>query len=181
MFSEKLVEARKNKCLTQDQLAEKLYVTRQAVSRWERGTAEPDLQTLARLCHILGVSAEYFIGTDSAAETVLFKNLPWNERHEYFWQFAATQKAKQVFVSVCGFLTIMSLCGIIFLSVRLILYNYGLVQYRINVTLIIALIAGLFVFNLLFAGLCIYLKIIISAQFNRWLYGRNILRTSKIL
>ncbi len=181
MFSEKLVEARKSKGLTQEQLAEKLYVTRQAVSRWERGTAEPDLQTFARLCNILGVSAEYFIGTEAVAETVLFKNLPWNERHEYFWQFAATQKAKQVFVALCGFLAIMSLCGIIFLSVQLTLYNYNLLQYKINVAPIVALIAGLFAFNLLFAGLCLYLKIIISAQFNRWLYEKNILRTSKIL
>lgn len=181
MFSEKLVELRKSKCLTQEQLAEKLYVTRQAVSRWERGTAEPDLQTLSRLCNILGVSSEYFIDTNSATETVLYKNLPWNERYKYFWQFAATQKAKQVFISVSGFLTIMSLCGIIFLSVQLVLYNYNLVQYSIDVALIIALIAGLFVFNLLFAGLCIYQKIIISAQFNKWLYERNILRTSKIL
>ena len=46
-FAEKLVAVRRAHNLTQDQLAEKLYVTRQAVSRWERGEVTPGIDTVS--------------------------------------------------------------------------------------------------------------------------------------
>ena len=114
------------------------------------------------------------------AEICFRKNFFKREKR-IFLAVCCNSKGKASFCPICGFLAIMSLCGIISLSVQLILYYYNLVQYSFNIASIIALIVGLFVFNLLFAGLCIYLKIIISAQFNRWLYDRNILSTLKIL
>ncbi|MEE0146044.1 MAG: helix-turn-helix transcriptional regulator, partial [Senegalimassilia anaerobia] len=45
-FAEKLVAVRRAHNLTQDQLAEKLYVTRQAVSRWERGEVTPGIDMM---------------------------------------------------------------------------------------------------------------------------------------
>ena len=47
--------------LTQDQLAEKLNVTRQAVSNWETGKTQPDLETLTALADIFEVSVEELI------------------------------------------------------------------------------------------------------------------------
>lgn len=41
--------------LTQDQLAERLYVTRQTVSNWERGASQPDLEQLEAIAAALGV------------------------------------------------------------------------------------------------------------------------------
>ena len=41
--------------MTQEQLAEKLFVTRQAVSAWETGKAQPDVETLAQIAEALGV------------------------------------------------------------------------------------------------------------------------------
>lgn len=46
---------RTGKKLTQDQLAEKLYVTRQTVSNWERGTSQPDLEQLEAIAGALEV------------------------------------------------------------------------------------------------------------------------------
>ena len=50
-----IAECRKNKNLTQAQLAEKLNVTDRAVSKWETGNAMPDSNIMLKLCSILGM------------------------------------------------------------------------------------------------------------------------------
>ena len=52
---------RKEQEMTQDQLAERLHVTRQAVSNWENGKAQPDVETLEQLAECFGVSVEMLI------------------------------------------------------------------------------------------------------------------------
>ena len=47
---------RKNKKLTQEQLANKLNITKNAVSKWERGLSLPDISIIIPLSEILGVS-----------------------------------------------------------------------------------------------------------------------------
>lgn len=64
----KLAEARKKQNLTQEQLAERLGVTRQAVSRWESGTAYPETDKIVRMAQILEVSCDYLL-QDGVAET----------------------------------------------------------------------------------------------------------------
>lgn len=51
-----IAECRKNMNLTQEQLAEKLYITDRAVSKWERGLSLPDADKMLDLCNILGIS-----------------------------------------------------------------------------------------------------------------------------
>ena len=60
-LQEKMIGARKKKGVTQDQLARELQVTRQTVSRWERGTALPSMDNLRRLSHLYGVPLDYFV------------------------------------------------------------------------------------------------------------------------
>ena len=48
--------------LSQEQLAERLYVTRQAVSRWENGETVPNTETLKRLSAVLDVSINTLLG-----------------------------------------------------------------------------------------------------------------------
>lgn len=57
-FGEQLRRAREEKGLTQQSLAEKLYVTRQAVSRWECGDRYPDLLTTKKISLLLDVSLD---------------------------------------------------------------------------------------------------------------------------
>ena len=52
---------RKESGMTQDELAEELNVTRQALSNWERGKTEPDIETLTKIAEILDVSVEELI------------------------------------------------------------------------------------------------------------------------
>ena len=58
---ERIAFVRKAAGLTQEQLGEKLGVTRQAVSKWESNQATPDALTVARLCTELGVSADFVL------------------------------------------------------------------------------------------------------------------------
>ncbi len=53
MVSKNLVALRKRANLTQEQMAEKLHVTRQAVSNWETGKCQPDIETLTALSEAL--------------------------------------------------------------------------------------------------------------------------------
>ena len=48
-ITEKLIQLRKSKCISQEELAEKLDVSRQAISRWETGTALPDANNILAL------------------------------------------------------------------------------------------------------------------------------------
>ena len=60
-FEEKIVELRKSKGLSQEELAEQMGVSRQAVSRWELGHTLPDITNLVQLCELFGVSADYLV------------------------------------------------------------------------------------------------------------------------
>ena len=51
-----IAECRKEKDLTQMQLAEKLNITDKAISKWERGISMPDSSIMIELCDILGIS-----------------------------------------------------------------------------------------------------------------------------
>lgn len=58
-----ILELRKNKGLSQDELAEKVYVTRQAVSRWENGETVPNTETLKLLSVLFDVSINTLLGS----------------------------------------------------------------------------------------------------------------------
>ena len=60
-FSERLMILRKQAGLSQEQLADRLGVTRQSVSKWESGTALPELVKLISLSEIFGVSLDYLV------------------------------------------------------------------------------------------------------------------------
>ena len=60
-LQDRIAAVRKAAGLTQEQLGERVGVTRQAVSKWESGQAVPEALTIARLCEELNVSADYVL------------------------------------------------------------------------------------------------------------------------
>ena len=54
----KISSYRKRKNLSQDELAERMYVSRQLVSKWENGTGIPKIDHIIDLCEILDVNFE---------------------------------------------------------------------------------------------------------------------------
>jgi transcriptional regulator with XRE-family HTH domain len=63
-LGDKIAEKRKIQGMTQIEFAEKMHVTRQTVSRWEAGTAMPDIEKIGEIADILGVSCDYLLKDD---------------------------------------------------------------------------------------------------------------------
>ena len=60
-LNERITQARKRAHLSQEQLGERLGVSRQAVSKWESGQTNPDVAYVAQMCQILAVSPEWLL------------------------------------------------------------------------------------------------------------------------
>ena len=67
-IGERIAELRKSKNLSQEYIAERLDVTRQAVSKWEQDVSSPDTKNLIALAELLEVSVEYLATGKSALE-----------------------------------------------------------------------------------------------------------------
>ena len=63
-LADKILNLRKKNGMSQEELAEKLNVSRQAVSRWEVGTAQPDAPNVLQLSKLFGVTTDYLLNDD---------------------------------------------------------------------------------------------------------------------
>ena len=68
MFSENLKTLRKQKGFSQEELASRLHVVRQTISKWEKNLSVPDADTLIRRAAILGVSVSELLGSKIETE-----------------------------------------------------------------------------------------------------------------
>lgn len=68
MLKDTIKKLRIQQGLSQDELAERVHVVRQTISKWERGTSVPDADSLMALARALGVSAAELLGESAMAE-----------------------------------------------------------------------------------------------------------------
>lgn len=85
-FCEKLTELRREKGYSQEQLAFRLNVSRQAVSRWEAGLSMPELSKILQLSEIFMVTTDYLL-----KETVTERQPAGDAAKEGFCEFGETQ------------------------------------------------------------------------------------------
>ena len=71
-LGEKIAQLRKDKNMTQSELAEKMCITDKAVSKWERSLSSPDIRTIKKLAEVFDVSIEELMG--EVAETAENEN-----------------------------------------------------------------------------------------------------------
>ncbi len=69
MFNDNLKMLRKSKGFTQEELAIKVNVVRQTVSKWEKGLSVPDAATLQKIAEVLDVSVNELLGADIKEDT----------------------------------------------------------------------------------------------------------------
>ena len=72
-FSENFQLIRKNKGMTQEELAEKLDISRQAVAKWESGQAYPDISNLIQISNLFNVTVDYLV-RDQGCEEIYCNN-----------------------------------------------------------------------------------------------------------
>ena len=68
MLSEKIYKLRKRSGLSQEQLAEQLNVSRQAISKWESGASVPESEKLIAISKYFGVSIDYLVSDRDGEE-----------------------------------------------------------------------------------------------------------------
>lgn len=82
-IGERITALRKEKNISQTELAKRLNVSRQAVSKWEQGTSSPDTDRLIQLAEILGTEVEYLAtGTHPEPGSVVLNVVETVERVE---------------------------------------------------------------------------------------------------
>lgn len=76
-FASKLIELRRLHALSQESLAERLDISRQAVSRWENGASMPDAQNLLQMSKIFGVTVDFLLNDNYQEDnnTTISENL----------------------------------------------------------------------------------------------------------
>lgn len=103
-FSEKIIQARKAKALTQEDLAEAVGVSRQAVSKWETGEAKPDLDKLVALCSVLDLSMDQLFLDKEPVVTV-----------EPAAELRKTNSIRYLIIGVCiGIVAVLLICALVY-------------------------------------------------------------------
>ncbi len=72
-LSDKIVKLRKTNGWSQEELSEKLNVSRQAISRWEGATAQPDAANILQLSKLFGVTTDYLLNDEYESDNDLPK------------------------------------------------------------------------------------------------------------
>jgi transcriptional regulator with XRE-family HTH domain len=75
-FGKRLSEQRKRKGWTQDQLATKLSISSQAISKWENDTSMPDIGLLTNIAELFNVTTDYLLGNKVQQEVSMGSSAP---------------------------------------------------------------------------------------------------------
>lgn len=110
-IGEKLFELRKNKNLSQEEVAEKLNVTRQTVSKWETNQSTPDFDKIIPICELYGITTEELLTGKKKEEENNFEKVEEKEEERPLTKQEVKRKSAEV-VSTSVFLYILAVVSI---------------------------------------------------------------------
>ena len=138
-LGQRLQNARKEAGLSQEELAEQLGVSRQAVSKWENDSGYPEMEKMIRLSQIYQVSLDYLVGNEQeqeqSGEDISTKG--WYVSHELAEGFLAYQKGKFRKIGICVLLVFLS-SALSYIEVYY--YEYGGIEDILSTFLIMVTI-----------------------------------------
>lgn len=118
-LGKRIMRHRKELHLTQDQLAEKLGVTAQAVSKWENDQSCPDINMLPKLAQLFGTTTDALLGHERVYETEMVDKD--DEAKETGWEFQWDNSRRG---AICTAICVL-LVGMLFLCDRLLGWGVG--------------------------------------------------------
>ena len=120
-LNEKIIYCRRKSGLSQENLAELLNVSRQAVSKWETGDALPEVNKLSRLAQIFGVTTDWLLSEDDEEE---FTAEPIREQHSNENKPESMPKSVTRIIRRYGWLTgvYLGIGGVFILGLGLLAY-----------------------------------------------------------
>ena len=124
-----IAQLRKEKNLTQNELAQKLSITDRAISKWENGRGLPELGLLLPLCEVLEVSVNELLSGERLQTDVYQQKLEENVVETIRYSNSELQKHKKVFkrvLLVVGCITII-LCSLFMIDVNRMNHNLPVV------------------------------------------------------
>ena len=142
-------ELRKEKKLTQKDLAEKMGVTDKAVSKWERGLSYPDIALLSKLSHVLGVTTSELLNGEKAKPSASEIEVRIEETHQ-----DANIATKTVIAKNARWKFVAIVFAVLILSVLIIIdcnsaiergLAWSILPLRITVLIWLAVMLGVFV------------------------------------
>lgn len=134
-LGEKLAKLRKSQGMSQEMLAERLLVSRQAISRWESGETMPDGENLLRLSRLFQVSADYLLhdeyegDEDIPAVKEVEENMLKRRKMSIFFLWAAGGGAVSMMIGAFIWLYYSSPIGII---VSFVGYMASILYFKTN-------------------------------------------------
>lgn len=119
MFNENLRELRKSKGFTQEELATKINVVRQTVSKWEKGLSVPDADSLQKIADVLEVEVSQLLGAN--IETEASKNEIAEQLSRINEQLVIkNRRTKKIVTAIC----VILLLPLIIFIIMIILSNF---------------------------------------------------------
>ena len=118
-FNEKLIELRKSKGLSQDELGQRLGVSRQTISKWELAQSYPDFQRLVLLSDYFGMSLDALV-KDVDVQDVREKNLSEKQLSEIYDD---VQKSKWTISTLINGFAIFGVVGISILILIIFIFR----------------------------------------------------------
>lgn len=172
-FGEKLAIARKEKNLSQEELAQKLYVTRQAISRWENNSTQPSLEMLSVICLELEKTPNDFIDTPQKNSTRFYKSLSFSEKWDYALEWHGENKLIAFLMWVYGLIACIGIGLTTYFAASQSFNNYPPL-------LLATIFSGAILLIALGITLIIFTSINNSRKFSRWLSEKkSIIRKRK--
>lgn len=155
ILADKIINLRKKSGMSQEELAEKMNVSRQAVSKWESSQSVPDLERILQLGKLFGVTTDYLLKDEMEDEEFTGENFPDKVRVvtlEEAGEFLKQRKYASKKIALASFLCILSVIPLIVLGVLSeydgfpLSENFAMALGLISVFLIVAPAVCLFVY-----------------------------------